>query len=331
MTPGLAEPEGECYPGYYCEGGVDTPTPTSTICPVGNYCPEGSYIPIPCPEGTISSGEGNKNITDCKPCPPGRYCTPDSSQTGNTLPCYAGYVCTGGSSVPNPTDNIMGYICPEGNYCPNGTSIEIQCDKGSYAPRIGMGECDECPAGTTCPNKGMNVTVPCPSGFYCMANTTDNGEPCLPGSFNNLTGLTTASACQPCLAGMYCEMPGLTWPTGLCKAGYVCGGGAAVDEPGDDGLNGPCPTGHYCEAGTSNATACPRGTLNRNTHGAAVNDCRPCEPGFYCGSTGLDEPTGPCEERFYCPDDAAIDVPNPTDYPCPLGSSARRKRLTLWL
>ena len=39
-------------------------------------------MPIPCPSGTIVLGEGNDNETDCQPCPPGRYCTEQSSQTG---------------------------------------------------------------------------------------------------------------------------------------------------------------------------------------------------------------------------------------------------------
>lgn len=37
---------GKCAPGYYCEAGATTPTPTGTagdICPVAYYCAEGSY------------------------------------------------------------------------------------------------------------------------------------------------------------------------------------------------------------------------------------------------------------------------------------------------
>ncbi|ESO92001.1 hypothetical protein LOTGIDRAFT_79789, partial [Lottia gigantea] len=86
------------------------------VCPIGNYCPEGSYKPTPCPEGTISTSIGNQNITDCKPCKPGSYCTPESF----SIPCDAGYICLSGSNVPNPTGGIKGYICPTGHYCPQG-------------------------------------------------------------------------------------------------------------------------------------------------------------------------------------------------------------------
>ena len=68
------------YYRYYCEGGDAIPNPT--ICPEGNYCPEGSYQPIPCDSGTISSGNGNTNKSDCAPCPAGDYCTANSSKNG---------------------------------------------------------------------------------------------------------------------------------------------------------------------------------------------------------------------------------------------------------
>lgn len=58
---------------------------------------------------------------------------------GETLPCAAGYVCLGGSDVATPTDGVMGYPCPVGNYCPEGSTMEIPCNKGSYAPAIAMG------------------------------------------------------------------------------------------------------------------------------------------------------------------------------------------------
>ena len=85
QTPGLAAPEGLCYPGYYCVGNNTSPIPSDTICPVGNYCPEGSYQPTPCPQGTLASSTGNGNATDCEPCNPGRYCTPNSSMSGKFI------------------------------------------------------------------------------------------------------------------------------------------------------------------------------------------------------------------------------------------------------
>ena len=68
------------------------------------------------------------------------------------------------------------------------------------------------------------------------------------GTFNNLLARQNVSQCQPCLAGMFCETPGLSEPTGDCLEGFLCLSGAALPGP-DDGVNGPCPVGHYCENG----------------------------------------------------------------------------------
>ena len=76
--------------------------------------------------------------------------------------------------------------------------------------------------------------------------------------------------------------------------------------------------------GALNATVCPMGTMNNNTGGQNLSDCRPCLPGYFCGSTGLSYPSGECEERYYCPDRAIIDVSRPTGYACPPGFTCPR-------
>ncbi|KAH3750555.1 hypothetical protein DPMN_185082 [Dreissena polymorpha] len=67
---------------FFCNGSTILPNSPSAVCPIGNYCPEGSYEPTPCPSGTIATGTGNSNLTDCEPCKPGNYCTAISSQNG---------------------------------------------------------------------------------------------------------------------------------------------------------------------------------------------------------------------------------------------------------
>ena len=44
--------------------------------------------------------------------------------------------------------------------------------------------------------------------------------------------------------------------------------------------------------GALNATACPRGTINKNVGGASLADCYPCLPGKYCDAVGATQPTG---------------------------------------
>ena len=67
---------------FYCNGSTIDPNPSYAQCPIGNYCPLGSYQPTPCPSGTIATGVGNDNLTDCEPCKPGNYCTASASQNG---------------------------------------------------------------------------------------------------------------------------------------------------------------------------------------------------------------------------------------------------------
>nr|XP_054760398.1 neurogenic locus notch homolog protein 3-like [Lytechinus pictus] len=316
QTPGLSAPEDECYPGYYCLAGEDNPTPNP--CPEGNYCPSGSYKPTPCPAGTISSGTTNVNVTDCAPCDPGRYCTANSSSNGLTLPCDAGYICTGGSNTPTPGDIAIGYTCPQGHYCEAGATKERRCDQGTYAPSVNHGECLVCPEGTSCPETGMNFTLPCPEGYYCLPETRDNGMPCPLGTFSNITGLSNESQCQACFAGMHCNETGLAWPSGFCEAGFLCISGAMESAP-DDGINGPCPTGAYCEEGVTSEALCPPGTFNPTRGGQNISDCLPCTSGKFCGTSGLSSPTGWCREGYYCPSDAEVYDNRPSEFECPAG------------
>ena len=59
---------------------------------------------------------------------------------GISLPCNGGFICLGGSDVPEPTDGIEGYPCPAGHYCESGDVTETPCDLGSYGPRETLGK-----------------------------------------------------------------------------------------------------------------------------------------------------------------------------------------------
>jgi hypothetical protein len=58
----LTNPDGDCFPGYYCTGGANVATPTGGIvggrCPLGAYCPKGSRNYTLCPPGTYADTEG---------------------------------------------------------------------------------------------------------------------------------------------------------------------------------------------------------------------------------------------------------------------------------
>ena len=58
----------------------------------------------------------------------------------------------------------------------------------------------------------------------------------------------------------------------------------------------PCPSGHYCPAGTKfdKEYPCPAGTFNNVTMGQKLADCLQCTEGYYCEISGLVMPTGKC-------------------------------------
>ena len=101
--------------------------------------------------------------------------------------------------------------------------------------------------------------------------------------------------------GHYCESYGLENVTSPCDAGYYCTSGASTKAPTDGVTGNICPTGRYCPKGTSIPQLCPSGTYANSTGNKALGDCIQCEPGQYCGNSGLDKPSGPCDAGYYCP------------------------------
>ena len=350
---GLTEPNGLCYAGYICLSGSDTPVPENMTCPEGHYCPEGTVSPIPCPMGTYSAKTLNTREDDCQLCGPGRYCTGEGAINATNMPCFEGYICIQGASIPTPNDNITGYICPAGHFCTNGSLIEEKCPRGTYQPDIGQASCISCPTGAVCPRSGLINFIVCPEGFYCPNEMMNSGIPCPVGTFSNMTGVINESSCQPCPAGEYCATQGLFQPSGSCDAGFLCLSSATSPAP-NDGLNFPCPTGFYCTEGTNSPSPCPVGTMASytfitqtlngdinitsallqcfrepsqdssltiipDTGLTSEEECLPCVGGFYCQHLNSTGPTGPCSAGYYCPHNATIVQPTPDEYRCFVG------------
>ena len=105
-------------------------------CVPGYFCPNGTDIPTPCSAGYFSSQKGLKAASDCKECPPGRYCDTIGLQSIADPPkCSAGFVCRAACSTPTPRDGIKGYPCPRGKYCQEGMKIHLlisNCDSYSH-------------------------------------------------------------------------------------------------------------------------------------------------------------------------------------------------------
>lgn len=69
----------KCSAGYYCTTRATQANPTTAvegggICPAGYYCPLGSDSPIACPPGTYNPSTLGQSLSNCLPCPAGKYC-----------------------------------------------------------------------------------------------------------------------------------------------------------------------------------------------------------------------------------------------------------------
>ena len=307
---GLDQTSGPCSSGYYCPGGVTEAEPSDFICPPGFYCPEMLSFPSPCPVGTFSNQSGLREESECESCTPGHFCD-GLNLTAPTGRCDAGYFCPGGQSSSSPTE----FICSIGHFCALASVVPQSCPPGYHQTTEGAESCDVCPEGYYCDpnevssctfsyNDSVGVVVPtvCPQGYFCPNGTERRNEfLCLPGTFSNQTGLTSASECLACTPGSYCNIAGLVSPTGSCSQGYFCTEGAMVSNPADGGVTGDvCGVGQYCPEGSFQGIDCPRGTFNNQTGIWSENQCSPCSPGFFCDVARLSEPSGPCQAGHYC-------------------------------
>ncbi|XP_070552128.1 fibrillin-2-like [Ptychodera flava] len=302
QTEGLAEPTDDCAAGFYCTLMSDTPTPSDGVmgdeCPAGFYCQRGSPYPTPCEPGTYSASKKNTNVTDCIQCSLGEYCG-DYNMTETSGNCSQGFYCPRGQNVDDP------YECPVGHYCPEHAFEPILCPSGTYQDQAGQWTCKTCLAGYYCDNSQgvvvINDTITCPAGHYCLPGTERADQyPCPRGTYGNDTGYDQVVDCTPCSGGQYCEEVGLTYPTGLCAAGFYCRQYANVSTPNLGYDADICPQGSYCPEGTAEPYDCPPGTFGATEGLHNSSSCTPCLAGYYCESHGLLAAEGPCSPGYYC-------------------------------
>ena len=85
--------------------------------------------------------------------------------------------------------------------------------------------------------------------------------------------------------GHYCEVPGLSYPSGLCEAGYFCYLGSNSSNPSDTTASGgPCPAGTYCIEGSSEPVDCSPGYYNPIE---VQSECLDCPAGAYCEAASV--------------------------------------------
>ncbi|KAL2085398.1 hypothetical protein ACEWY4_018718 [Coilia grayii] len=342
-TPGASQPQGQCptykvklpsqgqcEPGYYCQGGASSPAPQPSAelpqngpCPLGHYCPPGTLSPLPCPTGTVRNITGGVSLESCFPCPGGHYCEGEGlhSPTGT---CEAGFYCPADSASTSP----HALICTKGHFCPEGSPMPLPCPTGQYQPNVGSDFCIPCRPGFYCEEAVVGDPSPCPPHTYCPAATMVP-VPCPNGTFTprQQGGLKEERECLPCPPGKYCRAGQIK---GSCAAGYVCLSGSSEFTPQDtvpanrsvcewgvqcagpcpagDPVLYPCPTGHYCDGivdyesgGRPGPRRCPMFTYRATTGAGSKGDCHPCPPGTLCNSSGLTGYSGfPCPAGFWC-------------------------------
>ena len=81
-----------------------------------------------CPPGTIRNALGGADLSDCYPCPAGKYC----DLPGQSAPageCEPRYYCPdfAYNTDPQPTN----FSCPPGFYCLTNTGVPHACDPGT--------------------------------------------------------------------------------------------------------------------------------------------------------------------------------------------------------
>merc|ERR1711871_1305911 len=297
---GNALPTGPCRAGYFCSGGAASATQEEA--PTGHWSSPGSAIALACSVGTFNPEVAQQ---ECRACPPRYFCP--SQGMSEAEPCPAGSFCSESTFKPVP--------CPLSTFSSSAMLQNVSectfCTPGSYCASSGLTEptglCDNgyyCPGADVSRNPSIRR---CPPGSYCPIGSA-GPVACPLGRWSTASQLSDMLECTPCVAGSYCGDSGLTAPSGLCRKGYYCTGGAVSATPhADDGSNGPCPRGHACPEGTVVPAPCPPSTFSNTT---GLSSCHECEEGFFCdGSvpTRYDD----CPEGFYCPVGTAIPIPCP--------------------
>ena len=121
----------------------------------------------------------------------------------------------------------------------------------------------------------------------------------------------------------YCNARGLTRPRAQCDPGYICIRGAYTSTPTDNVTGSICPRGGYCGYGRYESEPCPQGRYSTTSGATNEQDCRECDPGFFCASTSAPEPNGPCDAGYYCKKGSTTPTQHEADpgYYAPVGTS----------
>lgn len=264
----------------------------------------------------------------------------------------AGYYCSGSSTMPNPVNETFGDICPKGHYCEEASQAAVPCPEGTFSDAYAnenLTNCLPCTGGQYCYGTGRDLpNGNCTVGWFCPAGSTQpmpTGNDCLAGH----ECPEGSSIETPCESGYY--QPNTEQGSCLiCPAGKYCDRNEAIAEEqsgvgeASQGVVTPkdCPAGFYCPEGTQTAgeNPCPIGTYSNSTSLENITQCIQCDPGYYCETANILEPTGQCFAGFYCElgsispnasecqQGTYCEIGSPTPSNCPKGMYGSAPQLT---
>jgi hypothetical protein len=245
-----------CVKGTFANSGAAS----CTACAMGQYGPsEGASICNLCNAGTFNKQTGATGISDCKPCPVGRY---GAKGTATCTQCPAGRFneLSGGTTIASCT------ACAAGKASSDGAYACDKCAPGKYQAHNGENYCQNCDCGTFNPAEGAtdaSACTTCAAGTYSISGSYECTK-CAAGFASNSGSKCDSNSCQICAAGEY-SLAGATKCT-------------------------TCTEGHYSAAqGAGECTKCDAGRFNAHQGATDVTGCKACVAGTYQNEAGQDK------------------------------------------
>ncbi|CDJ31447.1 uncharacterized protein EMH_0066870 [Eimeria mitis] len=277
------------------EAAIDSPTGVAVADQgqgqpeVTGRCADGYY----CPEGSAK--------TNAVACPPGHFCKALESKSVQVKPVQAAAASTSAPAEPD---------CPLLRASPKmlrrRTSLGILSSFSVHYFHSASSTYVELFSVTS--NKESTYSL----NFGEVATrkimlTTSDSQVYLSEIQVSGTSSPGPAAPTPCPKGWYQDLKAQT-ACKICPEGYFCEDSTVTP-------SSKCPPGYYCPKGSYNGHEypCPLGTYNKLGGAKGASECLPCPVGKYCGSRGLEEPTGECLAGYYCKGGAWSPAPHPDE------------------
>lgn len=278
--------EGVCINGIdilICQEGeyYDENTNDCLICPIGFFCanslrfvcPNGYYGNdtgltecLACPAGTFLINTIGTSLDDCTLCPIGTYSTDSASVS--CIKCPIGYY----GEFPGASKEEECVPCLPGKYYDLENSTCYNCSAGMFNPYYANTFCQYCGVGNYS-DEGASECSLCPAGSFSDIEGASECNYCPPGTFNPVSGSNSSDDCIKCETG------------GSFKFGATNENVCESCSPGFkkiDSLCELCPPGTYSNISDALiCNKCPGGYYNDQTGKTSINDCKPCDKGWY--------------------------------------------------